>query len=53
MWKTCILKQERESVIMLCMPGMCCAEIWLAANKNRLRRRTMMWGQWEVPELRQ
>ena len=27
-------------------------ELWLAANKNTLRRRTMMWRQREVPELR-
>ena len=46
-------KGESESAIMLWVPGICCAEILklcLAARRKRLRRRDMMWGQWEVPD---
>ena len=36
----CIVKQERESTIELCEPGMCCPEtkrLYVAASKNGLR----------------
>lgn len=46
--------QERESTIELDVPGMCCADtkkLCVAAIRKRLRRRCMMCGQWEEPEV--
>ena len=54
--KACILKRERESAVMLCMPGRCCAEsvkLCVAAMRKRLRKRCIMCGQWEVPDMMQ
>ena len=50
--KSCMRKRGSESAMLLCIPGMCCAEIsklCLAAKRKRLRRRDMRWGQREVP----
>ena len=49
-------KRDNASAVLLWMPGMCWAamvKLCLAANRKMLRRRCIMCGQWEVPELTQ
>ena len=60
-WGVCpeglhIKTRERESAVMLCMPGRCSAEsvkLCVAAMRKRLRKRCIMCGQWEVPDMMQ
>lgn len=55
LWNSSICMQERESVIELHVPGMCCAEtrncVWQLHMRKGLCKRCMKCGEWEEPEV--
>ena len=43
--------RERESSMELSEQGMCCADTVHVAMRNGLRKKCVVWGQWEVPDV--